>query len=291
MTRTITIITAALLGLGCAHDPSPELVAARSTYEKAEQGPAGTLAKTKLYDAKKALDRAERAHEDKSGSDVEVDRAYVALRKATNAIAFAMYLQYQQDAKDAKAEYVATLERQKNSAEDQLETSEGKLASKSKDLDAAMAARKALESQLTTAMASLSDMAKIKQDDQRTVITLSGAVLFRSNDTKLLPMAQQKLVQVAEVLKQYGDEYSISVNGYTDSRGSDTHNQQLSQGRAESVRNYLVSKGVAEDVVKAFGQGESAPIAGNDTAEGRADNRRVEIVVDRGSPQGAGVTR
>jgi outer membrane protein OmpA-like peptidoglycan-associated protein len=100
-------------------------------------------------------------------------------------------------------------------------------------------------------------------------------------------MAQQKLVQVADVLKQYGDEYSISVNGYTDSRGSDTHNQQLSQARAESVRNYLVSKGVAEDVVKAFGQGESAPIAGNDTAEGRADNRRVEIVVDRGagSPQ------
>lgn len=282
MLRTIMIITASFVGLGCAHDPSPELVAARTTYQKAETGPAGTTAKAEVYDAKKALARAEQAHKQKSGSDLEVDRAYVALRKATNAIAHAMFLQYEQDTKDAKAEYVATLERQKDSAENQLETSEGKLASKSKDLDAALAARRALESQLTTAMASLSDMAKIKQDDQRTVITLNGAVLFRSDDTKLLPIAQQKLVQVADVLKQYGDEYTISVNGYTDSRGSDVHNQQLSQGRAESVRSYLVSKGVAEGMVKAFGQGESQPIAGNDTAEGRADNRRVEIVVDRG---------
>jgi len=283
MTRTITIIAASLLALGCAHDPSPELVAARTTYEQAKTGPAGTAAKTEVYDAKKALDRAEQAHKQRSGSDLEVDRAYVALRKSSNAIAQALYMQYQKETKDAKAEYVATLERQKDSAETQLESSEDKLAAKSKDLAAAQAARAALEKQLTAAMASLSDMAKIKQDDQRTVITLNGAVLFRSDDTKLLPIAQEKLVQVADVLKQYGDGYTISVNGHTDSRGSDVHNQQLSQARAESVRNYLVAKGVADDMVKAFGQGETQPIAGNTTAEGRADNRRVEIVVDKAS--------
>ena len=74
-----------------------------------------------------------------------------------------------------------------------------------------VAARQALEKQLASAMASLSDMAKIKQEDQKTIITLNGAVLFRSDDTKLLPIAQEKLGQVAEVLKQYGDEYSITV--------------------------------------------------------------------------------
>ncbi len=291
MTRTITIIAASLLALGCAHDPSPELVAARTTYEQARTGPAGTAAKTEVYDAKKALDSAEQAHNQRSGSDLEVDRSYVALRKASNAIAYAQFLQYQKDTKDAKAEYVATLERQKDSAETRLETSEDKLAANSKDLAAAQAARAALEKQLVTAMASLSDMAKIKQEDQRTVITLNGSVLFRSDDTQLLPLAQEKLVQVADVLKQYGDGYTISVNGHTDSRGSDVHNKQLSLARAESVRSYLVSKGVADDMVKAFGQGETQPIAGNKTPEGRADNRRVEIVVDKTSAPTASLDR
>jgi outer membrane protein OmpA-like peptidoglycan-associated protein len=283
MTRTITLpfIAASLLAFGCAHDPSEELVAARVAYEKAENGPAGKTAKAEVYDADKALKSAERAHNRKSGSPEEIDLAYVALRKATNAMAHATFLQYEQDTKAAKAEFVATLEGQKDTAENRLETSEDKLAAKSKDLAAAQAARAALEKQLAVAMASLSDFAKIKQDDQRTVITLNGAVLFRSDDTQLLPIAQQKLLQVAEVLKQYGDEYSIKVNGHTDSRGTDLHNQQLSQARADSVRNYLVSQGVADAMVKAFGQGESQPIAGNTTAEGRADNRRVEIVVDR----------
>lgn len=283
MTRTITIpfIAASLIALACAHDPSRELVAAREAYEEAKDGPAGKVAKTEVYDADKALRSAERAHAQKSGSDKEIDLAYVALRKATNAITQAKYLQYEQDTKEAKAQFVATLEGQKDSAENRLETSEDKLAAKNKDLAASQAARLALEKQLSVAMASLSDFAKVKQDDQRTVITLNGAVLFRSDDTQLLPIAQQKLLQVAEVLKQYGDEYSIKVNGHTDSRGTDVHNQQLSQARAESVRNYLVSQGVEDGMVKAFGQGESQPIAGNTTAEGRADNRRVEIVVDR----------
>ena len=283
MIRTILLpsIACSVFALGCAHDPSRELVAARNTYEESQQGAAGTTAKAEVYEAKKALAVAERAHDRKSGSPEEVDLSYVALRKADYAIAYAQYLQYQQDTSKAKADYLSTLERQKDSAEDRLETTQDSLDAKSKDLAAAQAARRALEKQLMSALASLSDMAKIKMEDQRTVITLNGAVLFRSDDTQLLPIAQEKLAQVADVLKQYGEGYSITVAGHTDSRGSDVHNQQLSQARAESVRNYLVTRGVADGMVRAAGQGEAQPVASNKTAEGRADNRRVEIIVDR----------
>ncbi len=270
-----------LLGFGCAHDPSKELVAARVSYQEAADGPAGTEAKAEVYEAEKALARAEQAHDKRSGSAEEVDLAYVALRKSTNAMAYATYLQFQAKTQSANADYVSTLEGQKESAESRLATSEDALASKSKDLATAEAARAALERQLSAAMASLSDMAKISQEGERTVITLSGAVLFRTDETQLLPIAQEKLGEVAGVLKQYGEEFSITVNGHTDSRGSDTHNQQLSQGRADSVRAYLVSKGVAQGSITAMGQGEAQPLAPNTTAEGRANNRRVEIIVDR----------
>ncbi len=288
MNRTIptTIFAASLLSLACAHDPSKELVNARQTYETAANGPAAATAKTEVYDAKKALARAEKAHDRKSGSEEEIDLAYVAMRKADYAIAYSTYLQYQSNTEKAKAEYLTTLESQKNNAQDQLADTKEELEAKEKALMAAQSARKALELQLVSALGSLSEMAKIKQEEQRTVITLNGAVLFKSDETQLLPIAKEKLGQVADVLKQYGDEYSITVNGYTDSRGSDVHNQQLSQGRAESVRAFLVSRGVAEGVVSAIGQGEAQPVADNKSAEGRANNRRVEIVVDRiGTPE------
>ncbi len=278
---TIPAFIAASMLVACAHDPSKELVAARSTYEEAENGPAGNLAKTEVYEAKKALAKAERAHDRKSGSAEEVDLSYVALRKADFAIAKAHYLQYEKQAEMAKAAYLTTLESQKERAENRLETTQEELDAKNKALADQVAARQALEKQLAGAMASLSDMAKMKQEDQRTIITLNGAVLFRSDDTKLLPIAQEKLAQVAEVLKQYGDEYSITVVGHTDSRGTDEHNRTLSQGRADAVKNYLEMKGVANTSLKSTGMGESQPVADNKTAEGRADNRRVEIIVDR----------
>ena len=286
LTIATSIVAASLLSLACAHDPSRELVSARQTYETAATGPAAETAKTEVYEAKKALDRAERAHKNKSGSAEEVDLAYVALRKADYAIAYSTYLQYQTNTEKAKADYLKTLESQKDSAQDQLANTKDELAAKEKALADAQTARKALELQLVAALGSLSDMAKIKQEEQRTVITLNGAVLFKSDETQLLPIAQEKLGQVADVLKQYGDEYTITINGYTDSRGSDTHNQQLSQGRADSVRSFLISRGVSDKGVRAVGMGEAQPVADNKSAEGRANNRRVEIVVDKvGAPE------
>ncbi|HEY8330368.1 MAG TPA: OmpA family protein, partial [Pseudomonas sp.] len=77
------------------------------------------------------------------------------------------------------------------------------------------------------------------------------------------------------------DVVGIKVNGHTDSTGTDAYNQGLSERRAASVVDYLVSQGVAQDKLSSEGFGESKPVADNSSKEGRAENRRVEIMVDR----------
>ena len=117
------------------------------------------------------------------------------------------------------------------------------------------------------------------------VITLSGSVLFASNHAELLPSAQLKLNDVALALTRQDAESKIVVEGHTDSQGQPAYNMDLSQRRAQSVRDYLVSRGIAADRVTAQGFGLTRPIADNTSPEGRANNRRVEIVVQPG--QGA----
>ena len=72
----------------------------------------------------------------------------------------------------------------------------------------------------------------------------------------------------------------ITVVGHTDSKGSDAYNQKLSERRASTVANYLAENGVPSQLIEAYGQGEKNPVATNKTAEGRAQNRRVEVTVD-----------
>jgi outer membrane protein OmpA-like peptidoglycan-associated protein len=130
---------------------------------------------------------------------------------------------------------------------------------------------KALEERLTK-------LADVKEDARGTIVTLSGSVLFPSNKATLLPAAETRLNDVSDALMST-KERSITIEGYTDSRGSDDTNIALSQRRAEAVRSYLVSRGYEGDRIQARGLGKSQPIASNDNAEGRANNRRVEIVL------------
>jgi len=103
-------------------------------------------------------------------------------------------------------------------------------------------------------------------------------VKFESGSARLTPASQTILDAAATELSRYPD-LSIEIGAYTDDRGSDALNQNLSQKRAESVRSYLLGKGIAADKLTAKGYGEASPIASNDTAEGRAENRRVEFVI------------
>lgn len=101
-------------------------------------------------------------------------------------------------------------------------------------------------------------------------------VNFDFDKASLRPQAYPKLDEAAESLKGWGDG-KVEVAGHTDSRGSDAYNMDLSLRRAESVKNYLVTKGIPADRLVIKGYGESQPVADNATDEGRFQNRRVEL--------------
>jgi outer membrane protein OmpA-like peptidoglycan-associated protein len=112
----------------------------------------------------------------------------------------------------------------------------------------------------------------------RGLIVNMSDVLFDFNKYTLKPEAREKLAKVSGILLAYPN-LKLQVEGYTDNIGSDEYNQKLSEERADTVRGYLVSQSVSDGNVTARGLGKSDPIADNSTDRGRAQNRRVELVV------------
>lgn len=109
------------------------------------------------------------------------------------------------------------------------------------------------------------------------LITLDSGVLFDVDKYDIRPDAEKILNDLATVLKE-GGITAFQIDGHTDSMDTDEHNQVLSENRANSVKSYLASQGVTAEITT-HGYGESRPVATNDTAEGRQQNRRVEIIV------------
>lgn len=131
------------------------------------------------------------------------------------------------------------------------------------------------------------------RDSARGLIVSMSDVLFDTGKYSLKPGAREKLAKVAGILLAY-PSLNIEVGGYTDNVGSDVMNQTLSENRAGSVRDYLVQEGVLRNAVSARGFGNSLPVATNENASGRQQNRRVELVVSGeaiGSPVTTGSLR
>lgn len=118
----------------------------------------------------------------------------------------------------------------------------------------------------------------VTRDTARGLIVNMSDVLFDFNQASLKPGAKEKLARVSGILLAYPTLH-LSVEGHTDSVGSDEYNQKLSQRRADAVRDYLTSNGINAANVQAMGMGKGSPVASNDTAAGRSQNRRVEMVV------------
>lgn len=309
LTMTLAVAGCTLLIACGSSKPSTELVSARAAYHRASKGEVEKLAPDKLLSAQQALEQAEAAFQDEAGSKKERTLAYVAERVALMAIAYAKLVSAQADTIAAERRYKEELEKTSRKtkaslgrtqadldrAKEQLKRRERALArrekelSKSKtalsktqsDLEKERKARLEAEAKAAAALASLEEIAKVKEEARGMVITLSGAVLFKSGQSGLLPIAEQQLGKVAEALLEQDESKQIVVEGHTDSRGSNRHNRELSQARAQAVRVYLISKGVAASRIIAVGKGEAEPIANNRTAEGRANNRRVEIIVGK----------
>ena len=126
--------------------------------------------------------------------------------------------------------------------------------------------------------ASQEDIAAALQRDGRVVI--SGGILFDFDSAKLTPSAEEVGNKIADVMKQNPD-LKVAVVGHTDNTGDFKYNIKLSERRANAIVNLLVKDGVAANRLAGVGVGSLSPIASNDTKEGQAENRRVELVLIR----------
>jgi outer membrane protein OmpA-like peptidoglycan-associated protein len=156
---------------------------------------------------------------------------------------------------------------------------------------AEMAARKAAEeaelqrsmaekekAQLRAKLLKQFSMVLETRDTERGLVVNMSDVLFDTGKYTLRQEAREKLARIAGILLNYPD-LQLEAEGHTDSTGSYELNQKLSQQRADSVRQYLVSQGIPEESITSVGKGYSMPVASNDTFEGRQKNRRVELIV------------
>lgn len=276
---TLAPVLGALILSACATSQPPrELVEARAAYNHASSSGGSRLALVDLHNARQDLDRAEASFRDDPNSNQTRDLAYVAWRHAQTAEARGDTLQAEQDRQRAEAERGRLTNERLAQTESALAQAQQSQSQTAQQLAAEREARMAAERQAQQAMASLREVASVREEQRGTIITLSGEVLFAPGASALLPIAQQRLDQVAVALRDQGGR-RLRIEGYTDSRGSSTTNQQLSQMRAMAVRDYLVSRGLPAEQIEAVGLGPTNPVADNTTPEGRANNRRVEIVV------------
>jgi outer membrane protein OmpA-like peptidoglycan-associated protein len=129
------------------------------------------------------------------------------------------------------------------------------------------------------------EILQARPTDRGLVLTL-GDTLFATGKAELKSGATVNLDRLTTFLNEY-PKRTAAIEGYTDSMGSDEMNQSLSQRRADAVKGYLVGRGVSSDRLSASGRGESSPVADNESATGRQQNRRVEVII---SPMAAGTT-
>lgn len=296
----------------CVYAVPPELLDARSMYHRAAEGPAATLAADDLAQAAEALQRAEDQYQLAPSSQGARDLAYVAQRRVliAESKARAEQLIRNRDAALAQlseqnrrtaAELAEARSRLEAEAQDRLARQEAErtaregaqaqaeeLERRQRELETERRAREQAEQQAKEALQELDRFAQVKEEERGTVISLPGTLLFAAGQTDLAPAARRRLEDVAEVLRRY-PEQRLVIEGHSDSRGDDDSNYELSYFRAMAVKDDLVSKGIPANQVEAIGFGETRPIAPNGTAEGRASNRRVEIVLQRVGEEGPGL--
>ena len=283
-TKTRGLIVACAAGLSfssaCATArPPSELVEARAAYAESERSAAAQYDPASLHEAKVALEHAEQLYKEDDSAMRTRDAAYIAMRRAERAAVEGQTAKLNAETAEAKQR---TAQQQAKAAEQTQQS----LSEAQQKLQSEQAARAAAERRADQAMMKLqlSKAAAVKQEPEQTVVTIPGSLLFASNQAQLLPTANDKLDEIASALKEQNDR-KIRIEGHTDSQGSSAYNVQLSKERADAVASFLISRGVPSANIATHGAGETRPVADNESAEGRANNRRVEIMVERIEPR------
>jgi outer membrane protein OmpA-like peptidoglycan-associated protein len=214
-------------------------------------------------------------------------RAPVAVKEADAAVQAAEQPQADQElgaykvyVADRKVE-IARAQAETSFAEDQraalsAQREGARLVARTQEADAAHVAAASSALQAAELQRQI-DVLQAKPTDRGLVVTL-GDVLFDTGKAGLKAGATSNLNKLAAFLNQYPDR-TVVIEGYTDSVGSEDYNQGLSERRADSVKSYLAAQGIGAIRLSALGKGESDPVAGNDSAAGRQQNRRVEVII------------
>ena len=250
MHKLVTLPTLLALSIGlvaCANQPNQNLEEARSSYSALQaDSRANKLAALETQDAGTMLDKANKAYLNDADEETVDQLAYLTKRR--------IELAEQTIALRSAEEELGKTSAQR--AEARLEAREAQIRKLQEDMQA-------------------------KQTERGTLVTF-GDVLFDLDKAELKPAGMRGIQKLAEFLNE-NPERKVVVEGYTDSTGSDSYNQQLSERRAQSVRRALTHAGVDPQRIQAVGYGEQYPVASNDSPSSRAMNRRVEVTISNDS--------
>jgi outer membrane protein OmpA-like peptidoglycan-associated protein len=263
----IAATVASVLLAACAATPlKPDGAAeVRNKLTQLQSDPnLGSRAPLAIKEADAAVTTAEQPQADK---DLAAHRVYLADRKVETARAQAET----RFAEDQRAPLSAQRERARLDARTQ-EADAAKGQAATARMAAASSEQEAAELQRQI------DALQAKVTDRGLVLTL-GDVLFETGRADLKAGAAGNLSKLVAFLTKY-PERVVVIEGYTDNVGSDDYNQALSQRRADSVRSYLVRAGIDAGRLSASGMGKNDPVAGNDSAIGRQQNRRVAVIIN-----------
>jgi outer membrane protein OmpA-like peptidoglycan-associated protein len=241
-----------------------EVTFARQAVQRAEDARLVTL-------RRQAAERQLNSDNAKRDAEAQAQQSQLQAQEAALAAEHARAAQAEADAQRARAEAErARAEAERTRAEAAAAEAQARAAAANKSASDANAVREKLRSQLNSVLAT--------SESARGLIVNMSDVLFDTGKYTLKTETQISLAKVSGILQAYPG-LKLQVEGYTDSVGGDEYNQKLSENRSDAVRNFLLTQGVQEANITAMGYGKAKPVADNATAQGRAQNRRVQLVV------------
>lgn len=268
-----------------------ELEAARQQLAQAErerqealaqQQRAAQLAQTQQQEAERLRADAQRRQQEAERLRAQAQQRQVEAQRLAEETARRQAEEQRRLQAEAEAQRLARQNQELQQRAAQLEQERQARVQAEQQAEQERQARLEAERKATEALTRLDETAKdlkVREEERGLVVTLSGSVLFASNAVDLLPAARDRLSEVADVLKQ--TQSPLLIEGHTDSQGPDEYNEELSYRRADRVREFLTSRGVPAERIRVRGLGEYRPVASNSSPEGRANNRRVEIILER----------